>query len=98
MRSHKGPLPADKRLKLELINLDDKKHVLNIVDSGNYNFPKVADSKIPHHAKAESTVLLPRPLNFESNSRSLFPKKSGETSFALESPIKDPRYYSRGFK
>lgn len=50
------------KFKLELVDLDGKKQVLNIIDKDTYNFPIIVDSKLPLSIKPESTVLLPNPM------------------------------------
>jgi hypothetical protein len=87
--------PMIERLNLELLNKESKQQILNIIDNNDYNFPKENSKTIPSSIAVESTVLLPRPLNlFTNHSRQLNPKKSNDTSFMVESPLKDPKYFS----
>ena len=83
----------ENKYQLELVSLDGKKHVLNIVDNSTFNFPNIQEWKVPNTLKSESTVLQPVQKNFNNLPYQLMSKKSGDTHFIIDSPIKDPRYF-----
>ena len=93
--SHGSTKFNNDKFKLELVDLDGRKQVLNIIDKDTYNFPIIADNKLPLSIKPESTVLLPNPMWLDTSSKNLYPKRSGETSYALDSPVKKPKYFSK---
>ena len=86
--------PNIEKLKLELLNQSGNPQILSIIEKNNYNFPNIS-SILPNPLNIDSTVLLPRPLNFDTNNLHLNPIKSSESTYPLESPLKDPRYYSK---
>lgn len=82
--SSKQPIigPGDLRLKLELKSIHVHQNSMN-------------SNEINRKPNIGSSVLLPRPLNFENNSKYLNAKRSGDTSYIVDSPIKDPKYFSK---
>lgn len=74
--------PGDLRLRLELKSIHVHQNSMN-------------SNEVHRKPNIESSVLLPRPLNFENNSKYLNAKRSGDTSYLVDSPIKDPKYFSK---